>query len=190
MQNQTIAAAVLALAVAGSATAARAQSATGLATPRVTGFVVDGSLLMSTGTTITGKGDTEGTFKAKMGPGAGLMIGYGVTPSFMPYLSVDVARQGSDFDGVTGSFGVSHAELGVRAHFPMAGSRLVPYGNVAYGQRGFGGKVTDQGGQSSDLRITGSEFNVGGSIWRGRTRTRAFCLRARWTTTCAPSVSG
>ena len=92
---------------------------------RRTGFVIGVYTMAAPGVTLTGD-DVDGTFKTNLGPGGGVMVGYGFNRTFSGFASVDVAKQGITDSDLGGNFGLRHIELGARANLPYGSATTVP----------------------------------------------------------------
>ena len=130
---------------------------------RRTGFMLGVYTMAAPGVSLTGD-DVDGTFKTDLGPGGGVMVGYGFNRTFSGFASVDVAKQGMSGD-VAGNFGLRHIELGARANLPYGSDATVPYLTASYGRRALGARVTDDfEGTEYDMRLSGGMFGVGGGL--------------------------
>lgn len=100
-----------------------------------------------------------------MGGGLGIMAGYDLNKSITAFASLDVARQGSGVNYMTGSFGLVHAELGVRANLSKANQQMMPYATAAIGRRAIGARVTDlEDGEIYDMSLSGTMVSFGGGL--------------------------
>jgi hypothetical protein len=134
------------------------------AADRTMGVMFGAYTLASPGISITGE-DMQREFNTNFGPGAGLMVGYGFNPTFSAYAALDLAKQGSGIDGITGSFGLAHFEAGVRANVPTNSPNTVPYVSAAIGARAVGARVEDfEWGEEYDLSFSGTMFALGGGV--------------------------
>jgi hypothetical protein len=168
----------MALAIAAHATRAEAQRSTTprrpvtkprnrIAVPdgRRTGFVLGVYTMAAPGVTITGADIDGGPFKTGFGPGAGAMVGYGFNRTFTGFAALDLAKQSAPSDYGSGSFGLSHMEIGARANLPFGDGATVPYVSASVGRRGLGARVSDQlDGTTYDMKLTGGMFGVGGGV--------------------------
>ena len=93
-------------------------------------WVINGHSTAALGTSV---GDEFGSLETSAGLGAGVEVGYMVTPRLLAYAGVDIAKQAVDVVGLDGNFGLSHLEAGARLNFPIARSKLLPYVGVSYG---------------------------------------------------------
>ena len=131
---------------------------------RRTGFVLGVYTMAAPGVSLTGD-DVDGTFKTDLGPGGGVMVGYGFNRTFSGFASVDVAKQGISDSDIGGNFGLRHLELGARANLPYGSATTVPYLTASYGRRALGARVTDDfEGTEYDMRLSGGMFGVGGGL--------------------------
>ena len=108
------------------------------AAPRVTrerghGLMFGVHALAAPGVSISGE-DVSGSISTAFGPGAGLMIGYGITRALSVYVSLDAAKQNSSTSEIEGSWGLAHGEIGVRANL-SSNPLLAPYLTAALGSR-------------------------------------------------------
>ena len=158
----------LALAMVVSASTADAQrrpatSGTVTDTDRAKGLRLTAQALIAPGITIEGD-DIDGEVGTNLGGGLGLQVGYGFTRMFSAFVGFDLARLGSDVEGLEGTFGLAQFALGGRASFPLVTSPLMPYATVAVGQRALGAEVEDEDGDETDLTFSGFTFDVGGGV--------------------------
>ena len=143
-------------------TTRRSASRLAVVDGRTPGFVLGAYTIAAPGVTVTGA-DVDDAFKTGLGPGAGIMAGYGFNRTFSLFASADLAKQGSAMSDVAGSFGLAHLEIGARANLPLGDGINVPYITASLGHRGVGAKITQQD-ETSDLKLTGGMFGVGGGI--------------------------
>lgn len=131
---------------------------------RTNKWVFGAHTIVAPGVTVTGQ-DIEGTWGTAMGGGLGIMVGYDLNHSVMGFASFDVARQGSGVNYMTGSFGLVHAELGVRASLSRSNPQMVPYALAAIGRRAVGARITDnEDGEQYDLTLSGTMLTLGGGL--------------------------
>ena len=150
MKDTTTRAVMLAAVVLLSfASAAQAQRSTGrraaLAAERkrisddarMRGFSLGAYTVAAPGLTVSGN-DFDGSIKTSLGPGIGLMVGYGFNRIWSAFTSLDVAKQGTSAGDYDGSFGLVHFEVGARANLPYGSPTNLPYssGLVAAGSTG------------------------------------------------------
>jgi hypothetical protein len=89
-------------------------------------FVINGHTTAALGTTVS-DGAQTGDLRTTMGLGGGVQVGYLITPRLTAYAGLDLAKQGSDINGVDGNFGLTHLEAGAHLSFPVRGSKALPY---------------------------------------------------------------
>lgn len=107
-----------------------------------TGLMLGVHTIAAMGVAISGE-EVREDFHTELGGGVGAMIGYGFTPVFSAYASLDVAKQGSGMDDLQGNFGLVHFEIGARANVPLGSPRTTPYFTASVGGRALGARVTD-----------------------------------------------
>jgi hypothetical protein len=131
---------------------------------RTNPWVFGAHTIAAPGVTVTGQ-DIEGSWGTAMGGGLGIMVGYDLNKSITGFASFDVARQGSGVNYMTGSFGLVHAELGVRANLSRTNPQMLPYATAAIGRRAIGAKVTDlEDGEIYDMSLSGTMLSFGGGL--------------------------
>ena len=110
----------------------------------------------------------DAIFKSKFGQGAGLMIGYGFNRTFSSYVSLDIARQGTNSELLEGTYGLAHLDIGVRANLPdisLGSGNTVPYLVGSFGRRALGAKVMDLLYEEQvDVSWQGQVFGVGAGV--------------------------
>jgi hypothetical protein len=127
-------------------------------------WVFGAHTIAAPGVTVTGQ-DVDGTWGTSLGAGLGVMVGYDLNKAVTAFGSVDVARQGSGVDYMTGSFGLVHAEIGVRAALSKSNPQMVPYVLGAIGRRAVGARVTDlEDGEIFDMSLSGTMLTFGGGL--------------------------
>ena len=87
-------------------------------------WVINGHSSMALGTSVT---DAFNEVKTSSGLGAGIEIGYRVTPRLLTYAGLEINKQPVDGFDLEGDFGLTHLEAGARLSFPMAHSKMMPY---------------------------------------------------------------
>ena len=159
--------AVAALTLAPNAVAQRSSTAskpTPKAAERANKWVFGAHTIAAPGVTVTGH-DVEGSWGTAMGGGLGVMVGYELNKSVSAFASLDAARQGSGVNYMTGSFGLVHAELGVRAKLSKANPQMIPYATAAIGRRAVGARVTDlEDDEIYDMSLSGTMLSFGGGL--------------------------
>jgi hypothetical protein len=125
-------------------------------------WVFGAHTIAAPGVTVTGQ-DIDGTWGTGLGGGLGIMAGYELNRAVTGFASLDVARQGSGVNYMSGSFGLVHAEIGVRAILSRNNPQMVPYATAAIGRRALGARVTDlEDGEIYDLTLSGTMLSLGG----------------------------
>lgn len=125
-------------------------------------WVLNGHSSAALGTSV---GDAFGSIDTHSGLGAGLEVGYRITPRLLAYAGVDIAKQGINEMGLDGDFGLTHIEAGARLSFPITGSKLMPYVGGWVGRRSLTTHVDDfETGISSDLSMSGLGGGVSGGM--------------------------
>jgi outer membrane protein with beta-barrel domain len=134
------------------------------AKPHTNKWVFGAHTVAAPGVTVTGQ-DVDGTWGTSLGGGLGVMVGYELNRAVTAFGSLDVARQGSGVDYMTGSFGLVHAEIGVRAALSKTNPQMVPYLLGAIGRRAVGARVTDlEDGEVFDMSLSGTMVTFGGGL--------------------------
>jgi hypothetical protein len=125
-------------------------------------WVLNGHSTAALGTSV---GDDFGNLDTQGGLGAGVEVGYRVTPRLLAYAGLDIAKQGVDEAGLDGDFGLTHIEAGARLSFPITGSKLMPYVGGWVGRRSLTTTVDDfETGTSSDLSLSGLGAGASGGV--------------------------
>jgi hypothetical protein len=121
--------------------------------------------LAAPGLTITSP-EVEDSFATNFGPGAGLMIGYALTPTISSFAELDLAKQGSSSPEFPGTFGLVHFEVGARAKLPLGTATTTPYAMASVGRRAIGARVynPEDREQSATISFSGMMFGLGGGI--------------------------
>lgn len=127
--------------------------------PHTEGITLGAHTVVAQGITISGPG-MQGEIKTNMGEGAGLQIGFGLTPRITAFVSADVAKQSTEVANLDGNMGLAHLELGGRFNFIGSGKRLVPYLTAMVGSRGLAARSTG-GGIDLKMRISGTTIGAG-----------------------------
>jgi hypothetical protein len=86
--------------------------------------VLNGHSMAALGTSV---GGDFGSIDTHSGLGAGVEVGYRITPRLLAYAGLDIAKQGINEVGLDGDFGLTHIEAGARLSFPITGSKMMPY---------------------------------------------------------------
>jgi hypothetical protein len=158
MQRLVLAVLAASLGFAGSAHAQRAQHA---AIPS-SRWVLNGHTTAALGTSV---GDDFGSIDTHSGLGAGVEVGYLITPRLLAYAGVDIVKQGINEIGLDGDFGLTHIEAGARLSFPIPRSKVLPYVGGWVGRRSLSTTVDDfDAGTSSDLSMSGLGFGATGGV--------------------------
>lgn len=125
-------------------------------------WVLNGHSTAALGTSV---GDDFGSLDTQGGLGAGVEVGYRVTPRLLAYAGLDIAKQGVDEAGLDGDFGLTHIEAGARLSFPITGSKLMPYVGGWVGRRSLTTTLDDfETGTSSDLSLSGLGAGASGGV--------------------------
>ena len=125
-------------------------------------WVLNGHSTAALGTSV---GDDFGSLDTQGGLGAGVEVGYRVTPRLLAYAGLDIAKQGVDEAGLDGDFGLTHIEAGARLSFPITGSKLMPYVGGWVGRRSLTTTMDDfETGASSDLSLSGLGAGASGGV--------------------------
>ena len=125
-------------------------------------WVLNGHSTAALGTSV---GDDFGSIDTHSGLGAGVELGYRVTPRLLAYAGVDIAKQGINEVDLDGDFGLTHIEAGARLSFPITGSKLMPYVGGWVGRRSLTTTVDDfETGTSSDLSLSGFGGGASGGV--------------------------
>jgi Outer membrane protein beta-barrel domain len=158
MQRILLAILVATLGFAGSAHGQRGQHPV-MPSSR---WILNGHSTAALGTSV---GDDFGSIDTHSGLGAGVEVGYRVTPRLLAYAGLDIAKQGIDEVGLDGDFGLTHIEAGARLSFPIANSKLMPYVGGWVGRRSLTTTVDDfETGTSSDLSLSGLGAGATGGV--------------------------
>lgn len=131
-----------------------------------TGTLVLGAYgLAAPGITITSP-VADGGLSTNFGPGAGLMVGYALTPRVTAFAALDIAKQdaGGEIEGA-GTFGLTHLEIGARLSLPMGTPKTTPYLLGSLGRRAIGARLVDPFiGESADVSFSGMTYGLGGGF--------------------------
>jgi hypothetical protein len=152
MQRIILAALVATFGLAGTAVAQRASFPSSR-------WMLGGHSMAALGTSV---GDAFNSIDTRGGLGAGVEVGYLITPRLVAYAGVDIAKQPIDEFGLAGDFGLTHLEAGARLSFPVPRSKVLPYVGAWVGRRSLTTTVEDfENGTENDLSLSGIGF--GGS---------------------------
>lgn len=125
-------------------------------------WVINGHSTMALGTSVT---DAFNEVKTSSGLGAGVEVGYRVTPRLLAYAGLEIAKQPVDAVGLEGDFGLTHLEAGARLSFPIAGSKMMPYVGAWAGRRSLSTTLDDfDTGTSADFSLSGLAAGVSGGV--------------------------
>lgn len=131
---------------------------------RANKWVFGAHTIAAPGVSVTGA-DIEGSWGTGMGGGIGIMAGYEINKSVVGFASFDVAKQPSGVNYMTGSFGLVHAEVGIRANLSKSNPQMVPYALAAVGRRAIGARVTDlEDDEIYDMSLSGTMLSFGGGV--------------------------
>ena len=145
----------------GLAGAARAQQRHP-ATLSSSRFVLNGHSTAALGTSVD---DAFGSLNTSTGLGAGVEVGYLITPRLLAYAGLDIAKQPVDEFGLEGDFGLTHFEAGARLSFPIPRSKVMPYLGGWVGRRRLSTTVDNfDTGESSDLSMSGLALGATGGV--------------------------
>ena len=125
-------------------------------------WVLNGHSSMALGTTVT---DAFNEVKTSSGLGAGLEVGYRVTPRLLAYAGLEINKQPVDGFDLEGDFGLTHLEAGARLSFPIQRSKFMPYVGAWVGRRSLTTTLDDfETGASSDLSLAGMAAGASGGV--------------------------
>jgi hypothetical protein len=132
---------------------------------RANKWVFGAHTIATPGVSITGPDFEEWPFSTTMGGGLGIMAGYELNRAVTAFASLDVAKQNSGVSWMEGSFGLVHAELGIRARLSQANTQSTPYLTAAIGKRAIGARITDfDDDEVYDLAFSGTMLSFGGGL--------------------------
>lgn len=158
MQRLALAVLAASLGLAGSAHAQHRHPAG----PSSSRFVLNGHSTAALGTSV---GDAFGSINTSSGLGAGVEVGYLITPRLFAYAGLDIAKQAIDVVGLEGDFGLTHLEAGARLSFPIPRSKMLPYVGAWVGRRSLSTTVDNfDTGESSDLSMSGLAVGATGGV--------------------------
>ena len=124
-------------------------------------WVLNGHSTAALGTSV---GDEFGSLDTQGGLGAGVEVGYRVTPGSWPMPGSTSPSRAIDEAGLDGDFGLTHIEAGARLSFPITGSKLMPYVGGWVGRRSLTTTVDDfeTGDQLGPLAVRPRGGRIGG----------------------------
>lgn len=132
---------------------------------RTNKWVFGAHTIATPGLSITGPDFEEWPFSTTMGGGLGVMAGYELNKAVTAYGALDVAKQNSGVSWMQGSFGLVHAELGVRATLSQTNAQAKPYLTAAIGRRAVGARITDfDEDEVYDVAFSGAMLSFGGGL--------------------------
>ena len=132
---------------------------------RTNKWVFGAHTIATPGVSITGPDFEEWPVSTTMGGGLGIMAGYELNRAVTAFASLDLAKQNSGVNWMQGSFGLVHAELGVRAKLSQNNPQSVPYLMAAIGRRAIGSRITDlEDDEVYDVSFSGTMFSFGGGL--------------------------
>lgn len=133
---------------------------------RTQGFMLGVHTIAAPGVTVSSAVFDPG-YRTNLGFGAGVMAGYGFNRTFSSYVSFDVAKQGAS-NAVSGTWGLGHLEIGVRANFPdvsLGSPNTVPYLLGSVGRRALAARVIDpETDESGEVAFHGGMLGLGAGI--------------------------
>jgi hypothetical protein len=125
-------------------------------------WVLNGHSSMALGATVT---DAFNEVKTSSGLGAGVEVGYRITPRLLAYAGLDINKQPVDIEELDGDFGLTHLEAGARLSFPIERSKFMPYVGAWVGRRSLSTTLDDfETGTSSDLSLSGMAAGASGGV--------------------------
>ena len=128
-------------------------------------WVLNGHSVAALGTSVGVPGQGDDDLKTAAGLGAGIEVGYRITPRLTAYAGLDVVKQGVDVVGLDGSFGLTHLEAGARMSFPIRGSKAMPYLGGWIGRRSLSSTVENfNTGQQVALSLSGLAAGASGGV--------------------------
>jgi hypothetical protein len=149
---------LLALAAAtGSAHAQRVVSRRPVRAP--SGVVINAHLSAMPGFSIGGR-DFDTPSELGLGPGVGAQIGYAIDPRVLVYAGAELGRLGAAAEDPTNHWSFTMLEVGGRASFPRARSKVTPYVTASIGTRAVKATMTDFG----TVRMNGMALTGGGGM--------------------------
>jgi hypothetical protein len=130
--------------------------------PTSSRWVINGHSSMALGTSVT---DAFNEVKTSSGLGAGVEVGYRITPRLLAYAGLEIAKQPVDAVDLEGDFGLTHLEAGARLSFPIARSKMMPYVGAWVGGRSLSTTLDDfDAGTSADFSLSGLAAGASGGV--------------------------
>jgi hypothetical protein len=123
------------------------------------GLVLNAHLSAMPGFSIGGR-DFDTPSDLGMGPGVGVQVGYAIDPRFLIYAGADLGRLGAAAEDPTNHWSFTMLEVGGRASFPRARSKVTPYVTASIGTRAVKATMADFG----NVKMNGMALSGGGGI--------------------------
>ncbi|HKG33658.1 MAG TPA: hypothetical protein VKB22_07995 [Gemmatimonadales bacterium] len=125
-------------------------------------WVINGHSTMALGTSVS---DAFNEVKTSSGLGAGVEVGYRVTPRLLAYAGLEIAKQPVDAVELEGDYGLTHLEAGARLSFPRAGSKIMPYVGLWVGRRSLSTTLENfDTGAIADFSLSGMAAGASGGV--------------------------
>jgi len=132
---------------------------------RTNKWVFGAHTVAAPGVSISGPDFGDAPLNTTLGGGLGVMAGYELNRAVTAFASLDVAKQNSGVNWMEGSFGLVHAEMGVRVELSQTNPQSVPYLLAALGRRAIGARVYSfDDDEVYDVSFTGMMLSVGGGL--------------------------
>lgn len=149
---------------AGRAATSAGRAGTSAADDRLTGVMFGVTTVAAPGVSVGGP-DFDFDFKTSFGTGVGVMVGYGFSPMWSVFGSLDVAKQNSAMPQAEGTWGLLHLELGARVNLVTANPKTIPYATASVGRRALGARITDlEWDEEHDMTLSGGMLALGGGV--------------------------
>lgn len=146
-------------------TAAKPAAKAPKAKERTNKWVFGAHTVAAPGVSISGPDFGDAPVNTTLGGGLGIMAGYELNRAVTAFGSLDVAKQNSGVPWMEGSFGLVHAELGVRVEMSQNNPQSVPYLMAALGRRAIGSRIYDfDSDETYDVSFTGTMLSFGGGL--------------------------
>lgn len=146
-------------------TTTAAPKAAPKAPTRTNKWVFGAHTIAAPGVSISGPDFGDAPINTTFGGGLGVMAGYELNRAVTAFASLDVAKQNSGVYWMEGSFGLVHAELGVRVELSQNNPQSVPYLLAAIGRRAIGSRVYNfDDDEVYDVSFTGMMASLGGGL--------------------------